>query len=73
MPRPRRRLPSKLRLYVLYRDHFICRDCGATYGETGGKFEVHHVLPVSEGGKDSPENLITLCAECHLRRHSKGG
>ena len=68
----RKQLPKALRLEILYRDHFICRDCGATYSDTGGRFEVHHVVPVSEGGKDLPENLITLCAECHLKRHSSG-
>lgn len=33
------------------------------------KLEMHHVLPVSEGGDDNPDNLITLCRPCHLARH----
>lgn len=70
-PKSKRHLPQKLRLYVLYRDHYVCRDCGATYGDTGGRFEIHHVIPVSEGGKDSPENLVTLCSGCHVKRHQQ--
>lgn len=31
--------------------------------------EVHHIQPVSMGGKDNPENLITLCHDCHIKRH----
>jgi 5-methylcytosine-specific restriction endonuclease McrA len=27
--------------------------------------EVDHILPRSRGGSDKPDNLQTLCAECH--------
>ena len=27
--------------------------------------EAHHIIPVSEGGKDMLDNLITLCKDCH--------
>lgn len=27
--------------------------------------EVHHVLPICRGGKDIPDNLVTLCKPCH--------
>lgn len=33
------------------------------------KLEMHHVLPLCEGGDDSPDNLVTLCHDCHLARH----
>jgi len=32
--------------------------------------EVHHIVPRAEGGKDSFENLIALCPNCHRRYHS---
>lgn len=28
-----------------------------------------YIKPVSEGGGDEPENLITLCKECHKEIH----
>lgn len=36
-----------------------------------GELEIHHIKPVAEGGGDEPENLITLCHSCHLKRHEQ--
>jgi 5-methylcytosine-specific restriction endonuclease McrA len=45
---------------VKQRDGFRCRSCRKKQ-----RLSVHHILPRSEGGKDYPPNLITLCQECH--------
>lgn len=68
-------------LRILYRDNFTCQDCGefhAFINEHGmpipiddGELEVHHIKPVSEGGGDEQQNLVTLCKECHKKRHRK--
>lgn len=51
---------------VIERDDGICQDCGK---ETESP-HAHHLDPVSDGGaKYDPENLITLCSECHAERH----
>ena len=54
----------KLRAQVLARDHYQCQrpGCGAR-----DQLEVHHVRPVSAGGTDTPENLLTLCTTHHPR------
>ena len=31
--------------------------------------DVHHVTPRSQGGKDTIENLMGLCRECHHEVH----
>lgn len=31
---------------------------------------VHHIIPVSLGGKDEIENLVLLCANCHALTHA---
>lgn len=31
--------------------------------------EVHHITPLSEYGKDSPDNVIVLCPDDHRRAH----
>jgi 5-methylcytosine-specific restriction endonuclease McrA len=53
-----------LRNQVLGRDGWRCQDCGCA-----NMLEVHHVKPRSKLGHDSLDNLITLCVECHGRRH----
>lgn len=31
--------------------------------------EVHHIVWLSKGGFDSPENVTALCPNCHRRMH----
>jgi predicted restriction endonuclease len=50
---------NKLREKILERDGYKCRNCGSF------AVEVYHIKPRSEGGSDTPENLITLCYHCH--------
>lgn len=42
-----------------------CKRCGRLRGELNR----HHIEPSSEGGADTPDNLITLCTSCHLEWH----
>ena len=51
--------------YVLCRDKHSCQLCG----KTSVPLEVHHVVWESEGGGDTPENLLTLCKKCHTKAH----
>lgn len=55
-----------VRQYVLHRDGNRC------HGKTGCKnkiLNVHHIESRKVGG-DSPDNLITLCEECHNNYHN---
>lgn len=66
-------------LRMEYRDNFTCQDCGEFHAYINkhgmpipiddGQLEVHHITPVCVGGGDEPENLVTLCKECHQQRH----
>jgi 5-methylcytosine-specific restriction endonuclease McrA len=31
--------------------------------------DVHHIIPLSRGGTTTMSNLISLCENCHERRH----
>lgn len=53
------------RTQILERDRQTCQWCGAS--APGTVFEVHHVIPRGYGGDDSPDNLVTLCVECHRK------
>jgi 5-methylcytosine-specific restriction endonuclease McrA len=65
---PRQRLDlelyDRLREQVLRRDGWKCQYCGAR-----SNLEVHHKEFRSQGGDDSGENLITLCAGCYSLLH----
>ena len=50
---------------LLIDDH-ECVECGKT-----DDLQVHHIKPVSEGGSNELNNLLTLCAECHGGKHPK--
>lgn len=61
--RKSRTLSLRKRFFVLKRDGFTCKMCGAN--GPGVKLEVDHIVPVAEGGSDSLDNLQTLCFECN--------
>lgn len=52
-----------IRFEVFKRDAFTCRYCGKKSPEA--ILEVDHVVPLSGGGTDDIENLVTACYECN--------
>ena len=47
------------------RDSYRCRSC-----KKPGKLEVHHIIPIEKGGPlFAPDNLLTLCRNCHIELH----
>jgi len=62
-PKKSRALSLRKRFFVLKRDGFTCRMCGAN--GLGVKLEVDHIVPVAKGGIDALDNLHTLCFECN--------
>lgn len=62
-------LDPKLRDDVLIRDDFKCRCCGKSFKNMLPAITVHHVVQVSQGGRDEIDNLITVCSNCHLLIH----
>jgi hypothetical protein len=53
----------KLRFEVFNRDNFTCGYCGRKTPEV--ILELDHVIPLSKGGTDDLDNLITSCFECN--------
>lgn len=56
-----------VRQYVLWRDNYKCRCCGARGKKV--KFHVHHLESRKTGG-DAPDNLVTVCENCHRKFHN---
>ena len=57
-----------VRQYVLFRDGYKCQCCDR-HGD-GVKLHVHHKESRQTGG-DTPNNLITLCEDCHKALHAR--
>jgi 5-methylcytosine-specific restriction endonuclease McrA len=53
---------------VLNRDGWRCQDCGSITN-----LQVHHIVAKSLLGADVKDNLVTLCAMCHAKRHGALG
>jgi len=54
---------------ALKRAGYACSLCGSAL--TMITAEPHHIVPVSEGGLTTPENLQILCRACHVALHKK--
>jgi hypothetical protein len=55
---------KKLRFQILNRDNFICQDCG------NKAIDVHHLDYDYLGTSKESKFCISLCRECHKRRHN---
>ena len=62
------RLWSKIRLRILIRDGYCCQYCGSEDATT-----VDHVLPISKGGTDDPDNLVAACTRCNYSKGNRMG
>lgn len=52
--------------------HPLCEICLAI-GKITPVEEVHHIVPISQGGTNDEENLQSLCQSCHTKVHQELG
>jgi 5-methylcytosine-specific restriction endonuclease McrA len=64
-------IPAALEHAVNKRDQRMFAGLKADGVRCGSKYflEFHHLVPVAHGGKNTLENLTTLCSSCHRRWH----
>lgn len=68
--RMRRKAPVKFtRLNIFTRDQFKCQYCGEQFESEDLTFD--HVVPVSQGGKKSWENIVSACVECNSKKEGR--
>lgn len=60
-------ISSDIKQEVHERDEYYCQRCGTR--NHPGSLNCHHIKPDAAGGEAVPDNLITLCNECHDRVH----
>lgn len=56
----RPKVPPATRAAVYKRDHYKCVYCGSTEDLT-----IDHKIPVSKGGKNKKDNMVTACSDCN--------
>lgn len=76
--------PKKTETVVYHRDPYLkqmvkriadgkCQYCGndAPFVDKQGEpyLEAHHVVRLADGGKDSIDNMVAICPNCHRRVH----
>ena len=44
-----------------------CEICGFSYKPV---LQIHHILPISKYGDNSPDNILCLCPNCHKTLHT---
>ncbi len=82
-PRPEKRIVSQVAFVrnsdviaeVLERANGICERCKKPApfirdSNNSPYLEVHHILPLAEGGDDTVENAVGLCPNCHRHAHN---
>lgn len=63
----REQIPDGIRQQVLDRDHGICRYCG----QRSMTLHLDHVIPISQGGPTTIDNLVTSCAKCNQQKSGR--
>jgi 5-methylcytosine-specific restriction endonuclease McrA len=64
--KPGKQIYRRLMKRVLERDGWRCQKCG-----TLENLQIHHKIRRSQQGADSLDNLVTLCAYCHMAGHGQ--
>ena len=47
----------------------FCEICGRIHLGQSETLEIHHKIPIEEGGQDTRENVLVLCTPCHRMTH----
>ncbi|MFZ2406825.1 MAG: HNH endonuclease [Methylobacter sp.] len=63
-------ISRQLRFEIFQRDNFTCQYCNKSKDD-GASLQIDHKKPLSKGGTDSFENLITACSDCNLGKSDK--
>lgn len=60
---------KSLRFQIFARDGFTCQYCGQQ--PPAVVLEVDHIHPVSRGGEDHEDNLVTACFDCNRGKRAR--
>ena len=66
-PKPPKRYRAKKKDWEVMHRHFAGHGCWLCEARS---WELHHIIPRSQGGDDVTPNLFPVCAACHARLHA---
>lgn len=55
----------KLAKTIFERDNYTCQYCLRQFTRDQPQLHIHHRVFTSQGGDESPINLVSCCWECH--------
>jgi 5-methylcytosine-specific restriction endonuclease McrA len=64
-----RHIPKAIRVDVLRRDNYRCVFCGVSAKKV--ELQIDHIIPFSQGGRNTIDNLQTLCSACNLGKSNR--
>lgn len=75
LPAISRGISGQLRVEILERNGYTCQLCGASPYDPDPldpsrktRLHIDHIIPISQGGTDDPDNLRALCTACNQGR-----
>ena len=57
---------SERKIEALKLDKWQCVQCGSRR-----PLDIHHILPLAQGGSNRLTNMVSLCRECHQQVHGR--
>lgn len=68
MSKKRKQYSQAQRARIVAKTYGMCFYCGVPFELTG--FHIEHILPLSRGGTDDPDNLVAACPTCNILKGS---
>lgn len=56
---------------IFERDNYTCQYCGKSHKSNHSGLNIEHVIPKSQGGKNSWSNLVASCVKCNQRKRDR--
>jgi hypothetical protein len=61
-------IPKQIEKQIFQEAGSACPFCGEKHVAA---LHIHHIIARAEGGPNTPENLLLVCASCHQKIHTK--